>query len=172
MTSKSPLPDSPQDDDPPVRPLTAEEARSLRERFPSVSPWRVVAWQAVVGALVALVTWALTGRPEAAWSAAYGALAVVVPAIIFAKGLTSRFASLNAGTAAVGFMVWEMIKIAASIALLAAAPKWVSPLVWPALLVGLVVTMKVYWVALAFRPSPRSLGVSMGPASADEQRIK
>jgi len=42
-----------------------------------------------------------------------------------------------------------------SIALLAMAPKWVPALSWPALLVGLVVTMKVYWVALAFKPASR-----------------
>jgi ATP synthase protein I len=35
------------------------------------------------------------------------------------------------------------------------APKWVPALSWPALLVGLVVTMKVYWVALAFKPASR-----------------
>ena len=43
---------------------------------------------------------------------------MVIPAAIFARGLTGRFASLNAGTAAVGFMLWEMVKIALSIALI------------------------------------------------------
>ena len=78
---------------------------------------------------------------------------MVIPAAIFARGLTGRFASLNAGTAAVGFMVWEMVKIALSIAMLAAAPRLVADLSWPALLVGLVLTMKVYWVALAYSPA-------------------
>ena len=49
-------------------------------------------------------------------------------------------------------MVWEMVKIALSVALLVAAPRLVAALSWPALLVGLVLTMKVYWVALAFAP--------------------
>jgi ATP synthase protein I len=49
-----------------------------------------------------------------------------------------------------------MVKIATSIALLALAPKVVQPLSWPALLVGLVVCMKVYWWALLWRPSPKS----------------
>jgi ATP synthase protein I len=61
-------------------------------------------------------------------------------------------------SAAIGFMAWEMVKIAASIALLAVAPKWVSALSWPALLIGMVLTMKVYWVALAFKPAPRQVG--------------
>ncbi len=154
MTTQAPYPEAPEDE-PPFKPLSAEEAQALRERHPSVSPWRVVAWQVVVGVVVALAAWGLTGRPNIGWSAAYGALAVVIPAIIFARGLTGRFSSLNAGTAAVGFMAWEMVKIVVSIVLLAMAPRWVSELSWPALLVGLVVTMKVYWVALAFKPSPR-----------------
>lgn len=154
MTHQVPSPQAPQDEAH-FKPLSAEEAQSLRERHPSVSPWRVVAWQVAVGALVALVAWAVTGLQSVGWSAAYGALAVVVPAVIFARGLAGRFSSLNAGTAALGFMAWEMVKIGVSIAMLAAAPQWVSALSWPALLVGLVLTMKVYWVALAFKPAPR-----------------
>jgi len=154
MTIQAPEPETLLDELP-FKPLSAEEAQALRERQPSVSPWRVVVWQGVVGGVVALVAWGLTGRQNIGWSAAYGALAVVIPAIIFARGLTGRFSSLNAGTAAVGFMAWEMVKIVASIVLLAMAPRWVSALSWPALLIGLVLTMKVYWVALAFKPSPR-----------------
>jgi ATP synthase protein I len=145
------------DEEPPFKPLTADEARRLREQNPPLSPWWVVAGQAAVGILVALAAWAVTGRQNVGWSAGYGALAVVIPAAIFARGLTGRFASANAGTAAVGFMVWEMVKIATSIALMAAAPRLVAALSWPALLVGLVLTMKVYWVALAFAPAKRKL---------------
>lgn len=154
MTIKASHPETSQDE-PDIRPLSAQEAQDLRERHPSVSPWRVVRWQVALGLLVALLAWALTGRQNIGWSAGYGALAVVIPAVIFARGLTGGFSSLNAGTAAVGFMAWEMVKIAASIALLAMAPKWVSALSWPALLIGLVLTMKVYWVALAFKPASR-----------------
>ena len=140
----------------PIKPLTAVEARRLREQNPPVSPWWVVAGQALMGLVVALAAWAFTGRQNVGWSAGYGALAVVIPAAIFARGLTGRFSSLNAGTAAVGFMAWEMVKIASSIALLAAAPRLVADLSWPALLVGLVLTMKVYWLALAYSPRRRS----------------
>lgn len=139
-----------------IKPLSAEEARRLRERHPSLSPWWVVAGQAGVGLVAALVAWALTGKLNVGWSAAYGALAVVVPAAVFARGLTGRFSSLNAGTAAVGFLLWEMVKIALSLAMLVAAPKVVEGLSWPALLVGLVLAMKVYWVALAFAPRPKT----------------
>jgi ATP synthase protein I len=150
----APLPEEPQE--PPVRPLSAEEARRVREQNPPVSPWWVVAGQAVVGAVAALVAWAITGKQNVGWSVAYGALAVVIPAAVFARGLTGRIASINAGTAAIGFLVWEMVKIALSLAMLAAAPRLVVALSWPALLVGLVLAMKVYWVALAFVPRART----------------
>lgn len=139
-----------------MQPLSAEEARRVREQNPPLSPWWVVAGQAVVGLLSALVAWALTGKQNVGWSVAYGALAVVVPAAVFARGLTGRFSSLNAGTAAVGFMLWEMVKIALTFAMLAAAPRLVAGLSWPALLVGLVLAMKVYWLALAFAPRPKT----------------
>lgn len=153
MKTVAPLSDS-LEEEPPVRPLTAEEARKLREQHPLVSPWWVVAGQVVVGLVVALAAWGLTGRKNVGWSAGYGALAVVIPAAIFARGITSRFSSLNAGTAALGFMAWEMVKIASTVALMAAAPKLVAGLSWPAMLVGLVLAMKVYWLALAYSPKP------------------
>ena len=139
----------------PVQPLSAEEARRVREVNPPVSPWWVVMGQAGVGLVAALVAWALTGRQSVGWSVAYGALAVVIPAAVFARGLTGRFSSLNAGSAAVGFLLWEMGKIALTIAMMLAAPRLVAGLSWPALLVGLVLAMKVYWVALAFAPKPK-----------------
>lgn len=144
------LPDT--HEDPPFHRLSAAEAQRLRQDHPPVSPWRVVAGQAAVGLVVALAAWALTGRQNVGWSAGYGALAVVIPAAVFARGLTGRMSSLNAGTAAFGFMVWEMVKIALTVAMLVAAPRLVSGLSWPALLVGLVLTMKVYWIALAYKP--------------------
>ncbi len=133
-------------------PLSAAEARSLRERNPSVPPWKVVVGQVVMGVVVALAAWLITGSQNVGWSAAYGALAVVLPAAVFARGLTGRFASLNAATAMFGFFLWEMVKLVLTVAMLIAAPNLVAALSWPALLVGLVLTMKVYWVALLFAP--------------------
>lgn len=86
-----------------------------------------------------------------AGSVFYGSMSVVVPAAVFARGLTSRLTSVNPGTAVVGFFFWEMVKIALTVAMLVAAPRLIMALSWPALLVGLVVTMKVYWLALAFK---------------------
>jgi ATP synthase protein I len=132
-------------------PLTAQQAQELRAKNPSVSPWGVVAGQLVVGVLVASLSGLLTGKVNVFWSAAYGALAVVLPAAVFARGLTGRLVSINPGAAVFGFFLWEMVKIGLTVAMLFAAPRLVSELSWPAMLVGLVVTIKVYWVALAFR---------------------
>jgi ATP synthase protein I len=151
----APLPEE-QEEASPVRPLSAEEARRVREQNPSVSPWWVVAGQAGVGFVAALVAWALTGKQNVGWSVAYGALAVLVPAAVFARGLTGKISSLNPGTAAVGFLMWEMVKIALTLAMLLVAPGLVVGLSWPALLIGLVLAMKVYWVALAFVPRPKT----------------
>jgi ATP synthase protein I len=140
------------DDEAEFKVLTAEEARQLRLRNPPVSPWWVVAGQLAVGLVAALLGWALTGQRSVGWSVGYGALAVVIPAALFARGMMGRFASLNPATAAMAFFLWEMVKIGVSVALLALAPRMVPGLSWLAMLIGLVVTMKVYWVALLMVP--------------------
>ena len=134
------------------KPLTREEAKKLRELSPSLSPWWIVGGQFGIGVAVAFVAWALTGRSNAAWSVFYGALAVAIPGALFARGLMSQFSSINAVTAGFGFFVWEAIKIASSVGMLLAAPRVVPDLDWLAMLIGLIVTLKVYWVALLMRP--------------------
>ena len=133
------------------KPLTKEEAEALRRAEPPLSPWRVVGVQAAVGAGVALLAALLLGQPSVGWSVLYGAATVVLPAALMARGMTSRLSSMNAGTSAVSFMLWEAVKIAVSVAMLVLAPRLVQPLSWPALLVGLVLCMKVYWIALLWR---------------------
>ena len=131
--------------------LSREEAAVLRAQEPPVSPWRVIAVQAVVGVVAALIGWAVTGRSEVAWSMLYGAATVVVPGALMARGMTSKLTSMAPGASAVSFMLWEFVKIGVSLAMLVVAGKIVQPLVWPALLVAMVVCMKVYWVALLWR---------------------
>ncbi len=135
------------------KPLTREQAQALRAKEPPVSPWRVVAVQAAVGVVVALVAWLVTGKEAVAWSALYGAATAVIPGALMARGMTSRISSMTLGSSAVSFMLWEFVKIGVSVAMLAIAHRIVQPLVWPALLVGLVVCIKVYWVALLWRRS-------------------
>jgi ATP synthase protein I len=131
-------------------PLTAEQVQRFRQAHSSLSPWWVVGGQLVMGLVLALLTWAITQKSEMAVSAGCGSLAVIVPAALFARGLMGRFASLNPANAVTSFFVWELVKIVVTVAVLLAAHRWVEGLSWPAMLVGLVVTMKVYWLALLF----------------------
>lgn len=132
--------------EPDFRPLTAEQARLWRVANPAMSPWRLVWLQLAVGWTLALLAWLLSGLPSVGWSVAYGALAVVIPAALFARGLLRQVEV--AGAALTGFFVWELAKIALTVAMLLAAPKLVPQLSWLALVAGFVVTMKVYWVAV------------------------
>ena len=139
-------------EDPEIEPLTAAQAKALRESDPALSPWWVVGMQVVAGILVSLAAWVVAVETVAGWSAAYGAIAVIIPAALFARGLMSRFSSANAATASFGFFVWQALKIAVSIVLIAAAPKLIVNLNWLAMMAGLLVTLKMYWLALLIRP--------------------
>lgn len=134
-------------------PLTHEEALELRKKLPSISPWRVVATQAVMGALCSLLTWLASGDASMAWSALYGVGVVVLPGALLARGMTRGAGSsvAAASTAAMGFLFWEMLKIAVAVAMLVMAVKVVPNLSWPALLITMVVCMKVNWFALLWR---------------------
>jgi len=128
---------------------TKEEAQAWRQNNPSWSPWRVVAAQAVAGLVCCAAVWAFTQRSGAAWSALYGAAAVVLPSALLARGMTRG--TRNPLAAATGFMFWEMLKIGVAIAMLVIAARVVPGLSWPALLVTMVVCIKVNWVALLWR---------------------
>lgn len=131
--------------------LSALEAKALRDLDPPVSPWRVVATQMAVGFIVSCAAGMVMGSVSVFWSALYGAGVVVIPAVLMARGMTSRLSSVNAGVSAVSFMLWEFVKIGVSVVLLLLAPRVVEPLVWPALLLAVLVCIKVYWVALLWR---------------------
>ncbi len=137
--------------------LTSQQAQALRESDPALSPWWVVGLQCVAGLVVALVVWGVSGKAAMAWSAAYGALAVIIPAALFARGLMSQFSSLNAATASFGFFVWEAVKMAVSVAMIVLAPRVIADLSWLAMMVGLFVTLKMYWFALLKRPKPKQI---------------
>ena len=140
------------------KPLTAEEARQWRARNAPMSPWRVVAWQLMVGVVLAVLVGVSFGG-SAGVLAAYGALAVVAPAALMARGLSRQSAIAQPGALMLGFVVWESVKVLLTVVLLLAAPKVLSPLNWLALVAGFVVTMKVYWVAVWLHSRNRSLNV-------------
>lgn len=148
----APWVDEPEDPaTPSFRPLTRAEAQALRAKEPPLNPWRVLGVQVVVGVLAAALIGLVFGNSSLMWSALYGAATVVVPGALLARGMTSRLSGMSPGVSAVSFMLWEMVKIAVSVAMLMLASKIVQPLSWPALLAGLVLCMKVYWLALLWR---------------------
>ena len=130
-----------------------EEAEALRQKSPPMSPWRVVAAQAVAGLLCGAVVWVFTQRSLTAWSALYGAAVVVLPSALLARGMTRDLAG-KPGAAMFGFMFWEMVKIGVAVAMLVAAPRVIQGLSWPALLVAMIVCMKVNWLALLWHRKP------------------
>ena len=51
-------------------------------------------------------------------------------------------------------MLWEMVKIGLSVGMLILAPSLIADLSWPALLAGLIFTIKVYFVAAIVKSKP------------------
>jgi ATP synthase protein I len=138
----------------PFKPMTRAEAEAFRRDHPVLSPWRVVAAQAALGA-VAVVAAGIIGGRIGALSAAYGAAVVVVPGALMARGATSRLSSLSPVVSAVSMLWWGYVKMALSVAMLVLAARIVPGLVWPALLASMVLCMLSYWFALLWRvPGP------------------
>ena len=155
MKNNAPWQDELEAEEEDFKPLTADEAQAWRRRNPPVSVWRIVIGQVVVGVLVALLAWMVSGQARVGWSAAYGALCVVVPAVIFARGVTRGGLAAGAGSAMARLFGWELVKLVLCVAMMAAAPRLVQDLSWLALLAGMVVVMKTYWIALLVRSGVR-----------------
>jgi ATP synthase protein I len=141
-----------QEPDPPVQPLTREEAQALIAKSPSLSPWRVIALQALIGVVVAVIWGGLSRNLPSLISALYGAAVVVVPGALMVRGVFGRGARRSLG----GLLFWEVVKLALVVALLALAPKWVPSLDWAALLVTLVLCLKVNGLVLLWQGSKKS----------------
>lgn len=130
--------------------LTPEQAEALRGQYRQLSPWMVVMVQAGAGLLVVVLVGLWVGTRPAVMSALYGALTVVLPSALLARGIT-RARGMESRAAALNFMLWELMKMGVSVAMLAAAA-WVVPGVsWPVLLVAMLVCMKMNWLALLWQ---------------------
>lgn len=131
-------------------PLTPEQILAVKAANPVSAPWWVIAGQASVGCIVVGLAALLFGSVIAK-SVLCGVLAVVVPAAMFVRSLASKFSKSSPGSAVVSFFFWELVKILVTLGMLFAAHRWVVDLSWPAMLAGLAITLKVYWLALAFK---------------------
>lgn len=140
------------------KPMTAQEVQVWRLRNPAASPWRVLLLQVGVGLLMAALTGLFSGQLHLAASVGWGALSVVVPGIVFVRALVRQLHRTQPGSALGALMFWELVKVALTIALLLVAPKVIADLNWLAMVAGFVVTMKVYWLAMALgwmQPKPK-----------------
>jgi ATP synthase protein I len=101
--------------------------------------FRVVLHQSVATLLAAAVAWFWVGH-HGAVSAGLGGGAIVIPNLLFALSL---WAAARSGTVSVpGFFVGEVIKVAATLALLVIVAGAYRDLHWLAMLAGLFVALK------------------------------
>jgi ATP synthase protein I len=131
--------------EPDYKPLTAEEAQQWRQRQ----------LRAVV--LLSVAVGVVSGLPGWVWSVSYGGLCVVIPALWFVlrQRRQAAFAERlgrDSNRLLRQFFVNEAIKVILTIAMLSMAPLVVLGLNWLVLLAGFVVVLKVYWLAVLFRP--------------------
>jgi ATP synthase protein I len=110
--------------------------------------WKVVFLQIGTLATVALATGLLAGR-SAAVSAVLGGAAYVLPNALFVARLKTAAAIGRAGGATL--LVWELIKVALVIGILAGIARYSTDLHWIALLAGLSATLVVNLFALLLR---------------------
>ncbi len=134
------------------KPLTRDEAQVLRARFMVLSPWKILASQALLGFALSVFIALIWGWHQF-WSALYGTLCVVLPGAVMARGM-SRISRQSPAAALLGFIVWEVAKVAFAVALLVFAIA-IPGLQWPVLLFTMIVSMKLNWLALVWRrPQP------------------
>jgi ATP synthase protein I len=139
-------------------PLSAEQARQWRLLQHPIPNWRALVWQIGVG-LVAAAGIGFIGQSGVLMrSAAYGVFAVAVPQMLLLRGMAGMQGRWSPEARLLRFFIWELVKIALTVAILLSAGRMLGEMSWPALIAGLVVTMKANWLLLAFRTANRSPG--------------
>jgi ATP synthase protein I len=111
--------------------------------------YRLIFLQATAALFVALLAW-VVGGAAAGWSALAGGAACVVPNGLFALRLAAA-ARRPQGTSAATFFVGEFVKVASTLALLALLVWAYRDLVWLAMIIAVIVTLKSYFIALIWR---------------------
>ena len=129
--------------------LTDEERRRVNRRA-SIELVQLVLAQAFAGLLVSLIALLVSGL-GAAWSALAGAGAYFLPNLLFALRLL--IAMQRPGGSGPGlFLVGEMLKMLAAVALLWLVAKWGGDRVhWLAVFFGLLAVLKSYFLVFAYR---------------------
>ena len=136
-----------------VEPLTKQQAIMLGQKLGSVKlevfVTKVLVCQTVAALLIGLTAWLLSGSRVTAVSGFYGAMCAVLPTALVAFVIVRRMSTgvlRRSGDMLLGLFVLQLIKVAASVLLLAAAPLVLSAPQWVALVIGFVLTLKIYWL--------------------------
>ena len=108
--------------------------------------FRAVLLQVAATLVVAVIAGILAGK-HGAVSAALGGAAIVLPNSLFALRLFAE-SRKPGGASPAAFFIGEFMKVAATIALLAAAASLYRDMHWLALIAGLVVALKANLLAL------------------------
>ncbi|VVE70499.1 F0F1 ATP synthase subunit I [Pandoraea captiosa] len=144
--------DDEQEQEKPIVPLTRAQAERLFGpdvgRASSVTPFRVVGAQVLLSLIATLAWWLLSASPrDAALSAWLGGMIGWIPGALFALRLRISGDRVSVGSLVTG----EAIKVATTIALLVAVAYGFPGVHWIALLITFVLTLKVYWLAMALK---------------------
>lgn len=131
--------------------LSSEEARQWRTRQPLSPAWHPLAWQIGIGLIASTVIGLAWQSVMLSKSAAFGVFAVVLPNALLLRGMAGAGKHWGPEALLLRLLVWELVKIALTIVILYSANKVLAEMSWPALLAGLVVTMKANWFVLAFQ---------------------
>ena len=138
--------------------LNADEARQWRSQQQPNPIWHALAWQTGIGLVASAGVGLIWQSGMLAWSAAYGTFAVVLPQMVLLRGMAGMQGRWSPEARLLRFFIWELVKIALTVAILLSAGRMLGEISWPALIAGLVVTMKANWLLLAFRTANRSPG--------------
>lgn len=135
------------------QPLTRQEVQALKEKLGGVTLeaflLKVLMWQGVVSVAIAALAWLVSSEMLTVYSALYGAMCVVLPSALVARTVIKRLKPdvlKHSGGMLVGMFVLELVKILVTLCLLLLAPVLLDSPNWIAIVVGFVVTLKVYWV--------------------------
>ena len=138
--------------------LNAEQARQWRSSQHPSPAWHALGWQVGVGLVAAAGTGVIWQSGVLMRSVAYGVFAVVLPQMLLLRGMAGVQGRWSSEALLLRFFVWELVKIALTVAILFSAGRVLGAMSWPALIAGLVVTMKANWLLLVFRTANRSPG--------------
>lgn len=112
--------------------------------------FRVIRLQ-LIAITIAVVLAGLLAGGRGSISAAIGGGAVVLPNILFALRLKAASASRAVVAKARLFIVYEFLKLALVVVLLAVAITQYADLNWPSMLLSMAITLQVNFLALAKR---------------------